>query len=319
MGSDQVRKFAEGAGHNSDDLPLLEFHAPRQLFRETRILNVTLLYENKDGLVPEGAELGDRERAYSSMIEPFLDMERTNLANQALGMLSQAAPPGAASVHLAIAQIAYDRGELEGADAELQLARDSAAPDAPIVANIEEMRGLIREKFGDSEGAIEHYKASVEVEPQRLLPLKRISELYGIRKDYVNGAQWMEKYVAAEPLSLGHQYGILGDYYFAAEDVPNGTRALRKGVEVDPYTFWVRYRLAQILEEQKDSKGAIEQYEIALRYGFDREPEIYNRLSALYKSMGRSADAARLIRTGLRLFPTNSELYRLYRESGSRN
>ena len=37
MGSDSVRKFSANAGHNSDDLPLLEFHAPRQLFRETRI------------------------------------------------------------------------------------------------------------------------------------------------------------------------------------------------------------------------------------------------------------------------------------------
>src|SRR6185295_4829647 len=53
MGSDSVRKFSADAGHNSDDLPLLEFHAPRQLFRETRILNVGLLYENKDGLIPE--------------------------------------------------------------------------------------------------------------------------------------------------------------------------------------------------------------------------------------------------------------------------
>jgi spermidine synthase len=319
MGSEQVRKFAAGAGHNSDDLPLLEFHAPRQLFRETRVLNVALLYENKDGLVPEGAELGDKERAYSSMIEPFLDMERPNLANQALGLLSQVAPPNAASVHLAIAQLAYDRGELESADTALQKAKQSANSGDPVMANIEEMQGLIREKFGDSEGAIEHYKASVEVEPQRLLPLKRIADLYGFSKDYINGAQWMERYVAAKPLALGHQYGTLGDYYFAAEDVANGTKALRKGIEIDPYTFWVRYRLGQILEEQKDGKAAVEQYEIALRYGFDREPEIYSRLARLYTALGRNSDADRLIRTGFRLFPTNSELYRLYREAGSRN
>src|SRR4029453_2648055 len=89
MGSDSVRMFSAGADHNSDDLPLLEFHAPRQLFRETRALNVSLLYENKDGLIPEGAELTNPERVYSSMIEPFLDMERRNLAQQALGVLGQ--------------------------------------------------------------------------------------------------------------------------------------------------------------------------------------------------------------------------------------
>ena len=67
MGSEQARKFSANAGHNTDDLPLLEFHAPRQLFRETRTLNVNLLYENKDGLIPEGTELGDPERVYSAV------------------------------------------------------------------------------------------------------------------------------------------------------------------------------------------------------------------------------------------------------------
>jgi hypothetical protein len=32
--------------------------------------------------------------------------------------------------------------------------------------------------------------------------------------------------------------------------------------------------------------------------------------------MGRSRDAVRLVQKGLRIFPTNSELYRLYAEVG---
>jgi spermidine synthase len=316
MGSDQIRKFSANAGHNSDDLPLLEFHAPRQLFRETRILNVGLLYENKDGLIPEGATVENQERAYSSMIEPFLDMERPNLANQAMGTLGQVPRSDDASLHLAIAQIAYDRGELESADKELQTALVSAKAGNPLVAAIEEMLGLIQEKFGDADMAIEHYKASVEVQPNRELPLRRIAELYGLQKDFINGAEWMERYVATKPLGLGHKYGTLGDYYFAAKDVPKAMKALRTGIEIDPYTFWVRYRLAQVLEEQKDNNNAVQQYEIALRYGLDRDPEIYARLAKLYRLMGRSRDAERLVQRGLRIFPTNSELYRLYAEVG---
>jgi tetratricopeptide (TPR) repeat protein len=96
-------------------------------------------------------------------------------------------------------------------------------------------------------------------------------------------------------------------------------KALRTGIEIDPYTFWVRYRLAQVLEEQKNNEGAAEQYEIALRYGLDRDPELYTRLARLYKLMGRSGDAVSLVRKGLRIFPTNSELYRLYAEVGGAN
>jgi spermidine synthase len=316
MGSDSVRKFSADAGRNSDDLPLLEFHAPRQLFRETRALNVGLLYENKDGLIPEDTELTNPERVYSSLIEPFLDMERRNLANQALGVLGQTPRSDDASLHLAIAHISYDSGDLEKSDAELVKATASANPGNPLVASIEEMRGLIREKYGDAEGAIEHYKASVDVEPDRELPLKRLAELYGMSKDFINGAIWMERYIATKPVALGHQYGTLGDYYFAAENVPSALKALEKGLEIDAYTFWARYRLAQLYEERKDIKDATIQYETALRYGYDREPELYTRLAKLYHVEGRTADAIRLLKNGMRIFPTNSSLYRLYAEIG---
>jgi tetratricopeptide (TPR) repeat protein len=71
-----------------------------------------------------------------------------------------------------------------------------------------------------------------------------------------------------------------------------------------------------VLEEQKDNANAAQQYEIALRYGLDRDPEAYTRLAKLYRLMGRSRDAVRLVQRGLRIFPTNSELYRLYGEVG---
>ena len=319
MGSEQARKFSANAGHNSDDLPLLEFHAPRQLFRETRTLNVNLLYENKDGLIPEGTELGDPESVYSSLIEPFLDMERQNLANQAMGVLSQTSRTDDASLQLAIGQIAYDRGELEAAEAALVKARAAAKPGSRWIASIEEMHALLREKVGDAEGAIEHYKASVAAEPERELPLKRLAELYGMRKDFTNGAAWMERYIATRPLGLGHQYGTLGDYYLAGKDVSSAVKALEKGLQVDKYTFWARYRLAQLFEEQNDHKQAAIQYETAIHYGYDRDPEIYMRLAKLYQADGRTADAMKLVKTGMRIFPTNSELYRLYGEFGRRD
>ncbi len=314
MGSDQARKFSANAGRNSDDLPLLEFHAPRQLFRETLAQNTGSLYENKDGLVPEGTILGNPELAYSSLIEPFLNMERQHLANQAMETLSHTPRSDDASLHLAIAQIAYNRGELANAEAELVKAKNSAGPGNPWLASIEEMWALTRERLGDTEGAIEHFKASAAVEPQRELPLKRLAELYGMRNDFVTGIQWMERYVATKPVGLGHQYATLGDYYFAASDVSNALRALETGLQIDGYSFWARYRLAQVLEEQNDIKRAVLQYEAALRNGYNRDPTIYGRLSKLYKSEGRTADAVKLVKVGMRIFPKNLDLRRLYAE-----
>src|SRR5205807_4793391 len=90
MSTDAVRKFASKARRNTDDHPLLEFHAPRQLFSDTRDLNIDLLYEAKDGLLPQGTELSDAEKAYFGMIETFLYFKRSNLANQSMALLAQA-------------------------------------------------------------------------------------------------------------------------------------------------------------------------------------------------------------------------------------
>src|SRR5215471_6036119 len=70
MSTDTVRQFASKARRNTDDHPLLEFHAPRQLFSNTRDLNIQLLYDAKDSLLPPGAEVADLEAAYTGMIEP---------------------------------------------------------------------------------------------------------------------------------------------------------------------------------------------------------------------------------------------------------
>ena len=314
MSTDQVRKFAETSRRNTDDHPRLEFNAPRQLFRETRLLNVSLLYENKDGLVPEGAELGDLERAYSGMVEPFLDMERPNLASQAMGVLAQTPRRDDASLHLAIAQISFSRSDLVSAESELKTARAAVKPGSGLIAAIEELQGLVSQRLGNEDSAIAHFMASVAAEPRRQLPLRRLAEIYSAREDWVHGARWMKEYVATEPLALGHQYGTLGDYYLAAEDPSNAIDALRAGIEKDGYTFWVHFRLARMFEENKQNADAIRHYEIAARYGFDRSPEIYTRLSGIYRAEGRLRDARDLIEQGRRIYPTNLEIYRLYRE-----
>src|SRR5207244_975491 len=102
MSSEAVRKFASKARRNTDDHPLLEFHAPRQLFADTRDLNIDLLYEAKDGLLPQGADVADLEAAYSGMVEPLLIFKRSNLANQAMALLAQAPKREEASLQIAI-------------------------------------------------------------------------------------------------------------------------------------------------------------------------------------------------------------------------
>ena len=40
-----------------------------------------------------------------------------------------------------------------------------------------------------------------------------------------------------------------------------------------------RYRMARMLEEQGKTKDALEQYELTLKYSFDRDAELYVKLA----------------------------------------
>src|SRR5262245_15265074 len=153
MSTDAVRKFASKARRNTDDHPLLEFHAPRRLFADTRDLNIDLLYEAKDGLLPQGAEVNDLEAAYAGIIEPLLAFKRSHLANQAMAFLAQVPKKQEASLQLAIAKLKMDSADWQGAEGALKQADSQIKPDSPIMGEKEEMMGLLSESLGNIDEA----------------------------------------------------------------------------------------------------------------------------------------------------------------------
>jgi spermidine synthase len=314
MSTEGVRTLATTRRRNTDDHPLLEFHAPRQLFQPTMELNVDLLYDAKDGLIPAGAEVPSLERAYGGMIEPFLKMDRSNLASQAMGSLSDLNNKQPGSLQLAMAEIDIQDSNLEEAGNELQEARKEMAPGSPLVGHREELWGLLSDRLGDTQEAIGHFRAAALADPHRPLPLQRLSEIYGHQQNWDEATQWMERYAETKPASLGHSWAMVGDYYLAAKEIDKAMKAFQTALHVDPYTFWARYRMARLYEEQNQTAQAIEQYELTMKYDFDREPELYLKLANLYKSQNRTKDAIAVLQRGLRIFPTNTPIYRLYRE-----
>jgi spermidine synthase len=313
MSSDGVRRFAQTDRRNSDDHPLLEFHAPRQLFLQTRELNVDLLYESKDGLIPPGAVMQDPEAVYGAVVEPFLATNRPNYANQAMAVLAQTPRKNDASLYNVLGRIDLDAGSFKNAEDSLQKA-SAAVGDSPLAGETEELWGLLYEKQGAPNQAIEHYKRAVAAEPSRPLSLRKLAELNAINKQWDEAASWMEKYITTRPLDLGHNWAILGDYYLAGKQIDQALRALQTAIATDPYSYWARYRLGTLFETKNEKAEAIKQYEFVIRYAYDRDPDIYVKLAGLYKAEGRMNDARSLMAKGFRMFSTNPEIYRLYRE-----
>jgi tetratricopeptide (TPR) repeat protein len=314
MSTEAVSKFASNARRNTDDHPLLEFHAPRQLFSDTRDLNIDLLYEAKDGLLPQGAEVADLETAYSGMIEPFLAFKRSNLANQAMALLAQVPKKEEASLQLAIAKLNIDSANFGRAEEALKQADSQIKPGSPALGEKEELKGLLYESLGQNDQAKQHFELAVQADPMRPLPLRKLAELAAKDLSWTEAAKWMQQFLKTEPQQLGHHWAVLGDYWLAAEQVEPGSQALETALRIDPYVYWGHFRMARAFEKNKDSEGAIRQYEFLLRYAYDRDPDVYINLATLYKDAGRNRDALRVLTKGRRILATNPAIYRLYRQ-----
>jgi tetratricopeptide (TPR) repeat protein len=314
MSTDAVRQFASGARRNTDDHPLLEFHAPRRLFSDTRDLNIDLLYDAKDGLLPQGAEIADLEATYAGMVEPFLSFRRSNLANQAMALLAQAPKRSEGSLQLAIAKLNLDSADFEKAEEALKSADSLIKPGSPLMGEKEELMGLLYESLGNSGEAKRHFELSVVAEPARPVPLRKLAEIAARDQSWTTAAEWMERYIETKPQQLGHHWAVLGDYRLAGEQLEEGTQALETALNIDPYVYWAHFRMARVFEQKKDTEGAAKQFEFLMKYAYDRDPDIYLKLATLYKDAGRKSDALRVLSKGRRILSTNPAIYRLYRE-----
>jgi spermidine synthase len=314
MSTEAARKFASNARRNTDDHPLLEFHAPRQLFKDTRDLNIDLLYESKDGLLPQGADVADPEAAYAGMIEPLLVFKRTNLANQAMGLLAQAPKKQEGSLQLAIAKLNLDSADYGRAQDALKQADTQIKPGNPLMSEKEELFGLLYESLGQMDEAKHHFEQAAEADPSRPVPVRKLAEKAAKDLAWVDAAKWMQLFLKTNPQQLGHYWAVLGDYWLAADKLDEGSQALETALRIDPYVYWGHFRMARALEKNKDKEAAIKQYEFLVKYAFDRDPDVYINLANLYNEGGRRKDALRVLTKGRRILATNPAIYRLYRQ-----
>jgi spermidine synthase len=301
---------------NSDDHPTLEFHAPRQLFVPTRDLNNAVLYAIKDSLIPFGAESSNLESVYAAMVEPFLEMERENLARKVVDKLQEIERKDDTLLNLARARIGLNADLLSDAREALQKASKTAGQTGPVAAETEELWGLLNEKEGDMIEASRHFTLATTADSTRPTPLRKLAEAAAARKNWDEAAVRMEQYLATNPKNPSLHWAALGEYLMASMKPDKALKAMQRAKDLDRYSYWARFRFARLYEDQKKTAEAIAEYEFLARYAFDRDPDVYLRLARLYIAAGRMSDARALLKTGMRIFPADVDIYHLYRDSG---
>lgn len=313
MSSKAAGQFASTTRRNTDDHPLLEFHAPRMLFTDTRDLNVELLYEVKDGLLPPESE-GDLENVYAGMIEPFLFMKRSNLANQAMAVLAQVDRKEKGSLPLSIARLNLDSGNFQRVEESLKQADDAVPGNSVLLGEKEELWGTLHDSLGNSAEAARHFELAARARPARPVPLRRLAEIHASDERWQEAATWMERYIATNPVAPGRYWATVGSYRLAGKQPDAALKALQTALQMDPYIYSAHYQMARAFEQGSDNENAIREYEFLVKYAFDRDPDVYVKLANLYRNSGRPREAERVLAKGARILPTNPGIYRLYRE-----
>ncbi len=315
LSSDEVRTVATGARRNTDDLPLLEFNAPRNLFSDTAGMNVELLNEYKTELLPAGVPDEYRERAYVAMMEPFIENGDLDSAAMVVEELADTLRVNDDSLFISMARLNLNSNQYELVEESLVSAEAAAGNLDRYAGSREELWARMAERQGDRETAIERYRRAVIVAPERPDFLLRLAELNALEREWDQAVLWMERYIETDPYPESFYWELLGEYMVAAGREGDALEAFNHALELEPYAYLARMRLAEVYEGQGELDAAADLLEFLTVYAVDREPEIYWRLAGIYSGQDRWADALRVLDKGARIFPTDTEIYKLRREA----
>jgi len=169
---------------------------------------------------------------------------------------------------------------------------------------------LLRERTGDHKVSIEHHMRVLSFDQSRYESLRKLAELNALTLQWDQAVMWMKKYIQTAPVPIARYWALLGEYLVAGERYSEAFEALQAALDLEPYSYLARMRLAELLEKQGDTAQAIDHLEILTVYALDRDVTIYKRLGDLYIADERWNDAERVLQKGARIFPTDTAIYR---------
>jgi spermidine synthase len=308
----ELRRFAQGAPINTDNLTLLEFRAPRSLFAtDLEGKNRTMIASVRSNLLPKdvpetrqtddllGAaetsiSLGDRERAYG-FLKP----------------LFQTDPPLAALLL---------RGRLELEQKHFESARDIFVEARKLDAqSLDAEAGLGRAMLGlgDSAATKKLLTQVLTRDPKHPQAVTGMLELSTVRKDWQEAARWQKERITLDPRMSCREYVRLGRDYLRSGDTANGTTWLEKALERDTYCHPAHRTLAEQAIAAHRWGEAKSHLEIFIRYAPDEDPTAYSSLAGVNVALGDFRSARAALEKGVRIFPGDANLRRLAAQTPS--
>jgi tetratricopeptide (TPR) repeat protein len=301
-----LRKFSSGAQFNTDNQTLLEYHAPRSL------LVHGLEDKNRDAILRE------QKNPLPGDFPP--ETRDASLAAAAATSVNQEDADGAERFLRALdnrpvtARIATIRGRAALAQPNFQSAfRAFNAALAIDPDSLEAAWGLAEadRHFGNNETARQAFQRILARDPRNLAALESLVKLDKDFSRWAEAEELQRRLLAADPQASAAARAQLAEILMREDKQDEAYQAMLDCLAQDPYNFQTRLNLGELLARQKKWADARPHLEFVMRYFPDEESAIYPLLFQADQALGDPSAAAKAVRFGLRLFPSNSELQRL--------
>ncbi|MBZ5659807.1 MAG: fused MFS/spermidine synthase [Acidobacteriia bacterium] len=301
-----LRKFASGARINTDDLTLLEYHAPRSLLAhglEDKNRDAILFHQQAP--LPDDLPAEDRDDALAASAATSTNLEDPDSAGRFLRALDTR--PETAAIAAARGRAALTQSDFRSA----YHAFDAALAIDPNSIPAAWGRAEADRRFGNNEKARQQFQRILERDPNNVPALQSLKQLDSDFSRWSEAEDLQRRIIAADAHPGAAAYADLGRIYLRAGNTDEAEKAMQQALALDPYNYQAHVGLAQLFADRKKWAEARQQLEFVRQYFPDEDAAIYPLLFQVDDALGDSRAAAEAVRFGLRLFPDDSDLQRL--------
>ncbi len=309
LGEAELREFSRGARLNTDDLTLLEYHAPPALLvRGLQDTNHAEILRAQKDILPADLPVDLRDNALAAAATTSMMIEDADGAGRFAKALE--ARPVTAKSEVIAGRMALATANLDVARRSFDqaLALDRNSIDA-MWGNAEVNRQI--DKPESQKLAWEQYQAILTRDPKNLQALQSVIELDVDNSRWAEAAGLQRRLIATKPHPAATDYEELAEVLLRLRQEADARAALQQCLVLDPYNFKAHLFLGVLYRHEQLWTEAQEHLEFIRRYSPDADPGTYSLLYEVYTALGQSKAAAEAVRFGLRVFPGNANLEKL--------
>lgn len=309
LGDAELRTFAQGARLNTDDLTLLEYHAPPALLlHDLHERNYTGILAVQKDVLPPGLPPDQRDNDLAAAATTSMMLEDAPGAARFAKALE--ARPATAKGEVIAGRMALANGNLDVARRhfEQSLMLDRNSNDA-LWGSAEVNRRT--DKLDNQKLAWEQYQTILMRDPKNLPALQSLALLDVANARWAEAADIERRAIAAKPHPAASDYEQLAEILLRLRQEDEARNVLQQCLTLDPYNFKAHLFLGVLYRHEQLWTEAQEHLEFIRRFSPDADPGTYSLLYDVYTALGQTQAAAEAVRFGLRVFPGNADLKRL--------